>query len=85
MRLRIDFKGSEKELIEIAEQILGHELESRDLGDAMGVFISEAMENDSEFTCDHKVTGNTLMAWIEYDLFEWDGIDPNFKFLPHSE
>lgn len=74
MRLEIDFTGTPEELIEIAEMISEEPLDSRDLGDAMGVFITHAMFNDSEFTFTHPRTGNTLMGWILYDLFKWEGI-----------
>lgn len=75
MRLELEFDGSDEELIQIAERIASPDsLDSRDLGDSMGVFITHAMFNDSEFSAICNCGKHTLMVWIHYDLFKWEGI-----------
>ena len=74
MRLELQFDGPEDELIEIAEILNDEPLDSRDLGDAMGVFIAHAMFNDSEFEF-RSNQGHTLTAAIIFDSFSWEGVD----------
>jgi hypothetical protein len=49
-------------------------LDSQDLGDAMGWIISECFSNDCELTLKSN-QGNTLTAYILFDLFKWDRVD----------
>jgi hypothetical protein len=75
MKFTLEFDGTEDELIQIAEYQIEDELDSRDLGDAMGAFITLTMLNGNlEDTfgmpgCDHIVR-----CTIENDLFSWEGI-----------
>lgn len=76
MRLKLEFDGTSEELVDIAEEIAREDgdafgLDSHDLGDAMGIFITHAMYSDSEFEMIRNE--HTLKCWIEYDLFEWEG------------
>lgn len=71
MRFHLEFTGTDEELIDIAEDMSGG-LDSHDLGDAMGFFLTHAMMNDSEFSYPSKNEGTELRGWIEYDLFEWE-------------
>lgn len=77
MALTLEWTGDEEGFIRLAEYILaesgdGMGLDSRDMGDAMGVIISETMMNDSELTMNFE--GNLLTARIDYDLFSWEGL-----------
>jgi hypothetical protein len=78
MRLKLEFDGTSEELVNIAEELAREDgdafgLDSHDLGDAMGCFITHAMYSDSEFEIVRE--GRTLKCWIEYENFEWEGIE----------
>lgn len=75
MQLVLEFMGTEEELIQIAEYQNQSPLDSRDLGDAMGVFLSlTMMEGDSECTFGMPGIDNLVRCAIDYDLFKWEGI-----------
>lgn len=77
MKLTLEWTGDEEGFIRLAEYLLSESgdnlgLDSRDMGDAMGVILSETMANDSELTMNFE--GNLLTARIDYDLFDWKGL-----------
>jgi hypothetical protein len=72
MRMKIQWNGTQDELIKLADEMSEHGLDSLDLGDSMGFFLTYAMFNDSEFEI-HSGE-NTLKGWIEYESFQWEGI-----------
>lgn len=75
MTMELTFAGTTEELISIAEYQLSPEsLDSRDLGDAMGFFLTACMMEGGEWSgsmpgCDHLV-----QCTIDFDLFKWEGI-----------
>jgi hypothetical protein len=73
MRTELEFitdcNNPEELLINIAEEISGG-LDSHDLGDAMGAFISHAQFNDSEFEIINEIY--TLRVAIVFENFEWE-------------
>ncbi len=58
-------------LINIAEE-MSEGLDSHDLGDAMGFFLTHCMMENSELEIITEVY--TLRCWIDYDVFQWEGI-----------
>lgn len=77
MRLQLEWNGTPIQLIELCDELAkdGTEygLDSLDLGDAMGFIITETMIDGGEYKV---IRGELeLRAWIDYDLFNWEGID----------
>jgi hypothetical protein len=78
MKLEVEFSGTPAEFILLAEELNGDILDSRDIGDAMGVIISHTMLNDCEFDyTDSK--GNSLYACITFDSFQWNAVPVDFQ------
>lgn len=75
MRMTLEFDGTEEELIQIAEYQNEEPLDSRDLGDAMGVFLSICMMEGGELTCSMPGIDSLVQCQIEFDLFNWEGIE----------
>lgn len=79
MKLILEFSGTPIQFILMAEEITaadGGILDSRDMGDAMGVIISECMNRDMEFT--YEFQGESLIAAIEFDSFQWNSVPLDF-------
>lgn len=74
MKLELEFNGTEEELIQIAEYQNEEPLDSRDLGDAMGVFLTLTMMEGGEFSCGMPGIDGLVQCTIEYELFKWEGI-----------
>jgi hypothetical protein len=75
MRCIVEWDGTSEELIDLVEDTFG-ELDSPDLGDAMGVLIYECIaSHDSEMMIKQGVGDSTLRVTIEYDNFIWEGLD----------
>jgi hypothetical protein len=72
MRCEVKWDGTSEELIDAVEDTFG-ELDTPDLGDAMGSIITECMLNDLEISL--KWGSHTLEAAIVFDSFSWEGID----------
>jgi hypothetical protein len=66
-----DCINPEELLINIAEEMSGG-LDSHDVGDAMGFFITHAMFNNMEFEIINEIY--TLRCSIDFDSFQWEGI-----------
>lgn len=73
MKMTLEFSGTTEELIEIAEY-QSEGLDSHDLGDAMGYFLTECMMEGGEFTCGKPGIEGIVQCTIEYDSFSWEGI-----------
>lgn len=73
MKMELHFTGTEEELLQIAEYQLEGELDSRDLGDAMGFFLTECMMNGGELSCGMPGIDGLVQCTIDYDLFQWEG------------
>jgi hypothetical protein len=74
MTLTLEFEGTEEELISIAEYQNEEPLDSRDLGDAMGVFLTLTMMEGGEFTCSMPGVEGLVQCTIDTDLFQWEGV-----------
>lgn len=83
MELTLEFDGKEECLI-LAAIILndGEELDSRDLGDSMGVIITSVFNDGGELDpslvipeCGNCGKRHILQASIGFDSFRWEGIE----------
>ncbi|MCA1806254.1 MAG: hypothetical protein LC687_00015 [Actinobacteria bacterium] len=76
MRLKLEFNGTDEELVDLVDALAtagGQRLDSLDLGDAMGWLITTTMANDSDFSI--TIGPRTLKTTIEFDFFEWERDD----------
>lgn len=85
MRLKLEFNGTTAQFVELVDTLArendGVGLDSYDAGDAMGWVITECMLGDGELPT--IMRGDlTLSAWIEYDNFEWEGLDDAILVRP---
>lgn len=74
MKMELIFDGTTEELIRIAEYQNEGPLDSRDIGDAMGFFLTECMMAGGEFTCGMPGIEGLVQCTIDFELFEWEGI-----------
>jgi hypothetical protein len=74
MKMTLEFSGTDEELIQIAEYQNEEPLDSRDLGDAMGVFLTLCMMEGGEFSCSKPGIEGLVQCTIDFDLFQWEGI-----------
>lgn len=71
MRFEMTFTGNDEQLLALAEELSGG-LDTPDLGDAMGFFITQTMFEDLEYSVIRE--SFTLNCWITFDNFQWEGI-----------
>ena len=69
MKLNLRWTGTDEALVALADDLCEGGLDSLDLGDAMGFFITETMNSDMELHIEHE--SGTLDAEIVFDLFSW--------------
>lgn len=74
MTMTLEFDGTEDELIQIAEYHNEEPLDSYDLGDAMGVFLTMCMMEGGEITCSKPGIDRLVTCTIENDFFSWEGL-----------
>jgi len=80
MKFELNWEGTEQELIDFSDREAkarnGEEfgLDSLDLGDAMGFWITETMLEDCELISYDEVTKQSISCSITFDLFEWKGL-----------
>ena len=84
MKMNLRFEGTDEELIRIAIYQSKDGLDSNDLGDAMGFFITECMMEGGDYTCGMPGIKGIVQCSIDYDLFQWNGISNDPVILPHS-
>ena len=75
MKMTLEFEGTAEQLIQIAEY-QSEGLDSHDLGDAMGDFLTEGMHEGGEFPCGSPEFPDLLVqCTIDFDSFSWEGVD----------
>jgi hypothetical protein len=83
MKLTLEFDGKDECLIQAAIHLNeGEELDSHDWGDAMGVILTVTMMDGGDLDpslvipeCKNCGDRHILQAGIEFDNFQWEGID----------
>lgn len=80
MTLELEWGGTEKELIDFSDACAKEDsgeafgLDSPDIGDAMGYWITECMLGTGEVSRYDGKSKNMLSAVISYDSFSWEGL-----------
>lgn len=77
LRIEVRFSGTPIEFILLAEEVNDGTLDSRDMGDAMGVIIEHCMINGGEFN--YEFRGETLTAELDYGNFQWEQTPMEFN------
>lgn len=78
MIFKVEFSGTPEQFILLAQELSEGGLDSLDMGDAMGYFISRTMEEYYEF--DVFRDEFELRASIVFDSFQWKTIPIDFNF-----
>src|SRR5690349_13250864 len=86
LRVEVRFSGTPAQLISFAEALNGDQLDSRDMGDAMGIIIEHTLLNAGVLEMNHD--GESLTADLDYGSFQWEqtpmNFDINLDSLPPS-